>query len=73
VTVFCIILSHELSKLGSNGASCLGGLGFDLRPRYGQDFRIFFVYLKKIHIKHRTLPPVIPVLFFTYVVQFVFV
>jgi hypothetical protein len=41
VAVLCFILSHELSKLGSNRASCLGRLGFDLRPKYGQVFRIF--------------------------------
>jgi hypothetical protein len=41
-----IILSHVLSKLGSNRASCLGGLGFEPRHRDGQDFRIFCLFQK---------------------------
>ena len=47
VAVLCIVLSHELSKLGSNRASCLDGLGFEPRPRDGQGFRIFLFTSEK--------------------------
>jgi len=47
VAVLCPILSHELSKLGSNRASCLGGLGFEPRPGDGQGFRIYCLLQQK--------------------------
>ena len=46
VAVLCLILSHELSKLGSNRAAWLGGLGLEPRPRDGQVFRILCLLRK---------------------------
>jgi len=50
VAVLCLTLSHELLKLGSNRASCSGGLGFEPRHRDGQGFRIYCLLQQNVGV-----------------------